>query len=74
MKKGRTKSAVKFALGDLVQLNKFWENRIGIVKADDTAWYLIRGHYDIGNCIAKGSDVVRVIVKGAVKKGYLKYV
>jgi hypothetical protein len=62
------KRSVKFSLGDVVQLNKFWDNRIGIVVA------VIRDHYSIANCICEASDVVRVVIKGAIPKKYLKYV
>jgi hypothetical protein len=66
--------SVKFELGDLVQLNKFWDRRIGIVKADGNAWYVLKGHYAIANCICEPKDVVKVLVKGAVAKKFLKYV
>jgi hypothetical protein len=68
------KRSVKFSLGDVVQLNKFWDNRIGIVVADDTAWYVIRDHYSIANCICEASDVVRVVIKGAIPKKWELYI
>ena len=70
--KGKRKP--QFALGDLVQLNAFWDRRVGIVKADDRAWWVIDGHYDIANCICEAKDVVRVITKGAIPKKYLRYI
>jgi hypothetical protein len=68
------KRTVKFAVGDLVQLSKFWGNKIGIVKADDTAWYVLRRHFDIADCICSPSDVVRVIRKRAISPKLLKYI
>ena len=63
--------SVKFKLGDLVQLNKLFERRVGIVRADDKAWWVIRGHYDIAHCICKASDVVRVIKRQVIPARYL---
>jgi hypothetical protein len=65
---------VKFELGDLVQLSKSWDRRIGIVKADGRAWYVLHGHYDIANCICEASDVAKVLTKGAVARKYLRFV
>lgn len=70
----RKRKPIRFALGDLVQLNSFWDRRIGIVKADDKAWWVARGCYDIAHCICSAKDVVKVIAKGVVPKKYLKYV
>ncbi len=62
---------VKFELGDLVQLSKGWGSRVGIVRADDKAWWVIRRHYDIAHCICKAKDVVRVIKRQAIPRRYL---
>jgi hypothetical protein len=70
----RKKKRVKFKLGDLVQLNSFWDRRVGIVAADSRTWYVIDGHYDIANCICAPEDVVKVITPGAVPAKYLRYV
>ena len=67
------KKIVKFKLGDVVQLNKFWNNKIGFVQADDTAWYVIKGHWSIANCICKSTDVIKVIQPNVIPKKYLKY-
>lgn len=67
------KRRVKFKLGDLVQLSDRWQNKIGLVKANGRAWYVIRGHYDIADCICKASDVVKVITPNAVPKKLLRY-
>ena len=63
--------AVKFKLGDVVQLSKRWESRVGIVRADDKAWWVIRGHFDIAQCICEAKDVVRVIRRQVVPRRYL---
>jgi len=63
----------RFELGDLVQLNKFWKRRIGIVVADGTSWWVIPGHYDIAGCICSPADVDRILRRGAVPKQYLRY-
>ena len=67
------KKLIKFHLGDIVQLNSTWNRRIGLVQADDKAWWVIRKHFDIANCIVRPSDVVKIIKKKAVPKRYLKY-
>jgi hypothetical protein len=64
---------IKFKLGDIVKLNDSWSNRIGLVKADDKAWYVIKNHWDIAGCIVKTSDVAKVIYPNAVPRKYLKY-
>jgi len=68
------KKIIKFKLGDVVQLNKFWNNRIGIVKADNKSWWVINGHYDIANCICEAKDVIKIIKKSVIPKNLLKYV
>jgi len=65
---------IKFNKGDLVQLNKFWGYKIGIVKSDDKNWYVIKGHWDIANCICEAKDVLRIIKRNCVPKKYLRYV
>ncbi len=64
---------IQIEVGDLVMLNKIWRNKIGLVQADDTAWYVIKNHFSIANCICKAEDVVRIFKKHAVPKKYCKY-
>lgn len=71
MAKGRL--PISFELGDLVQLSSRWDSRIGIARADDEAWWVIQGHFDIAGCICGPEDVVMVIKKRAVPKKYLRY-
>ena len=67
------KERIRFKVGDLVQLNKFWENRVGIVRADDKAWWVIRGHFDIANCICGPDAVVKVIERQVVPAKYIRF-
>ena len=63
---------LKFRVGDLVQLNKTWNGVVGIIRADDKAWWVVRGHYDIANCICSGEDVVKVIKRQVVPARYIR--
>lgn len=64
---------LKFNVGDVVQLNRGWKNRIGFVKATDKAWWVIKYHWDVANCIVKQSDVVKIIKRNVVPKKLVKY-
>jgi hypothetical protein len=65
---------MKIQCGDLVQLNDRWDKRIGIVKADDKAWYVTTDHWDIAGCICEAKDVVKILQKRVIPKRLLKYV
>ena len=63
---------VRFKVGDLVQLSSFWEGRVGIVRADDKVWWVIRGHYDVASCIVSADDVAKVIRRQVVPARYIR--
>lgn len=69
----KRKKPVAFKVGDLVQLNEFWGNRVGLVMADGSAWWVGKGCFDVSNCIVGPGDVMKVITPGAVPKKYLRY-
>ncbi len=62
---------VRFKVGDLVQLNKFWDNRVGLVRADDKAWWVILNHFAVANCICSADAVVKVIKRQVVPARYV---
>lgn len=68
----KPKKVIKFNLGDLVRLGGIWKGKVGIVTADDKAWWVIKDHYDIANSIVHKSDVVKVLKKQCVPKKYIK--
>ena len=68
------KKILKFELGDIVQLNKGWKNRVGIVRANDKSSWVIKNHWDIADCICENSDVIKIIKRKAIPKKYLKYI
>ena len=64
----------KYNAGDLVKLGGIWAKYDkGIVLADDTAWYVIDGHYDVSGCIVGEDDIVEVVKKGAVDPEVITY-
>lgn len=53
----------KIKIGDLVQLSGIWKGKVGIVLATDKAWWIIKDHFDVSDCIAHKNDILRVIKK-----------
>lgn len=62
----------KIEVGDLVQIGGIWKKRIGIVRALDDAWYMLKNHIDVSNCMVERKDV-KIIKKQIVPKKYIKY-
>ena len=64
----------KCKVGDLVQFGGVWAKYDkGVVLADDSAWYVIDGHYDVSGCIVAEKDIVKVVKKGAVDLSVITY-
>ena len=58
--------------GDLVEVGGIWSMK-GIVLADDTAWYVISGHYDIADCIVSEEDVLGIVTPRAIDPDMIPY-
>lgn len=65
------KNGKRIEVGDLVKCGGIW-GHVGIVSATGRAWWVLKGHYDVANCIVSGSDIV-ILKKGVVPKAYRKY-
>ena len=62
----------KIEIGDLVQCGKDWNNRVGLVIADEKAFWCIENHFDVCNCIVH-KESIKIIKKQVVPKKYIKY-
>jgi hypothetical protein len=62
-------------IGDLVETrkNSGWGKMVGIVTANDKAWYLLENHFSIHNCIVDIKDINKIIKKQLIPKKYQKY-
>lgn len=62
----------KIEVGDLVQLSKVWDKRVGLVSGTDKDWWVIKDHFDVAGCIANRKDI-KIITKGIVPKKLRRY-
>jgi hypothetical protein len=63
---------MQIKVGDIVKLKKnAFGGRVGLVKANDKSWWVIKNHLDVDNCIVAISDIEKVVRKNAVPKKYL---
>lgn len=64
---------MKIEIGDLVQCTgSAWKNKVGLVIADETAYWCIKDHYDVANCIVD-KKYIKIIKKQVVPKKFIKY-
>lgn len=66
----------RIRVGDLVEIKKTstWYDSIkrGFVIADETAWWMIKNHFDINHNIIHEKEL-KVIVKQVIPKKYQRY-
>ena len=65
---------MRLRIGDLVEY-RFGSPKLerGLVKATDRAWYVIKDHVDINNCIVAVKDVTRIITLREKLKDWWKW-
>jgi len=63
---------MKIEIGDLVQFNWCGTKKVGLVLADESAYWCISNHYDVANCIVD-KKTIKIIKKQVVPKKYIKY-
>jgi len=59
-------------VGDLVEV-KNHKFKGGIVKADDTMWYVLDDHFDVNNRIVDRDNIVKIIKKQLIPAKWVKY-
>ena len=63
---------MKVEVGDLVQLSKVWNKKIGLVIGTEKDWWCIKKHFDVAGCIAHRGDI-KIIKKEVVPKKLRRY-
>jgi hypothetical protein len=58
---------MKFEIGDLVHVKGLW-NMSGVILADDTAWHMIKGHYEVKRCVVAEEDLTLLQAKALTKE------
>ncbi len=65
---------MRLKIGDLIEY-RFGSSKLkkGLILATDRAWYVIKNHVDVNNCITAIKDITRIVTPREKLKDWWKW-